>query len=143
MKISRIVLIIAAVLVSFSVGCSGKKDFSKEQVIMNSWSAALKNRDYAAYSKIEAHPRSVDAFNEMYKDYFPSDIVVIAVSKPSEEKNDVDMNRFVSRTVDFGLDIVMRKDNARVPSQGSVILVEYKKAPGVWLVADKTIIRTK
>lgn len=143
MKISRILLVLTAVLVCFSAGCSGKKDFTKEQVLLNSWAAALKNRDYAAYSKIEAHPRTADAFSEMYKDYYPSDITVIGVSKPSEEKNDADMNRFVSRTVDFGLDIIMRKDNARIPSQGSVILVEYKNAPGVWLVADKTIIRTK
>jgi hypothetical protein len=131
------------ILSAVAAGCSGKKDFSKEQSLLSGWSFAIKNRDYAAYSKLEAHPRSADQFLEMYKDYYPADIAVVSVSKASEEKNDADLNIYVSRTVDFGLNVIMRKDNARVPSLGSVVLVEYKKQPGVWLIADKTIMRSE
>jgi HJR/Mrr/RecB family endonuclease len=142
MKFSRI-SIIPVLLLCAAAGCSGKKDFSKEQLLLNSWSAALKNRDYSAYTRLEAHPRSADQFLEMYKDYFPGDPIVMSVTKPSEEKSDVDDKRYISRTVDFGLDIVMRKDGTKIPSQGSVVLVQYRNQSGTWLVADKTIIRSK
>ena len=142
MKFSRMGIVVVLLLCA-AAGCSGKKDFSKEQLLLNSWSSALKNRDFAAYSRIEAHPRSADQFLEMYKDYYPGDPVVLSVTKPSEEKPDADDKRFISRTVDFGLDIVMRRDGTKIPSLGSVVLVQYRGQSGTWLIADKTIIRSK
>ena len=124
-------------------GCSKKPVYENERALLNSWAMSIRNKDYLLYRKFEAFPKTQDQFLEMYRDYYPADISVVRVSKPSEEKNDADLNIYVSRTVDFGMNVIMRKDNARVPSLGSVVLIQYRKQPDVWLVADKTIIRSE
>ena len=137
-----LIIVIAVSVCAISWGCSGKKDFSKEQSLLTTWSSALKNMDFPAYAHLEAHPRQPEQFAEMYRDYYPSGIVVLDVSAVSEEKRDAENRLFTSKDVSFGADIIMRKDNSRVPAQGEVKLVRYKDQ-GSWLIADKTIIRSK
>jgi len=136
-------VVLISVLMLAVAGCSDKKDFSKQQYIMNAWSQAIKNRDYTAYSKIEAHPKQPDQFMEMYKDYYPAEIFVVDVTKPSKERIDAEQKKCISRTVSFCVDIIMRKDGSKIPSTGSVELVQYTEGQGSWLIADKTIIRSK
>ncbi|MGL4369064.1 MAG: hypothetical protein ACRCUT_05245 [Spirochaetota bacterium] len=127
----------------FFAGCSGKKDFSAEQSILGGWGNTLKNRDYAGYRAFEAYPRASEQFSEMYRDYYISNITVIDVSKPSGMRNSAEGKSFISKTVTFGADIIMRKDNSRIPASGTVDLLNFSDNSGRWLISGKTIIRSK
>jgi len=120
-------------------GCSKEKDYSTEQGILSVWAQAVKNRDYSLYSKTSAYPRSIDQFNEVYKDYYISDITVVAVSDVSDPMKDPGGEKFKKKEVSFSGYTVTRKDMKKAPLSGKADLYQFDSKPGVWLVANRIL----
>jgi hypothetical protein len=134
-----IALTIAACMMFSYAGCSKEKDYSTEQGILSVWAQAVKNRDYSLYSKTSAYPRSIDQFNEVYKDYYISDITVVAVSDVSDPMKDPGGEKFKKKEVSFSGYTVTRKDMKKAPLSGKADLYQFDSKPGVWLVANRIL----
>ena len=132
-----------ALFFSAVTGCSKKKNYSDLQNQMNGWANTLKNRDYAGYRAFEAYPKAPDQFAEMYREYYISDITVVDVSSQSDPRKSAEGRLFTEKTVTFGADIIMRSDGRRIPSSGTVELVNFSDAGQKWMIADKMITRKK
>ena len=131
-------LIAMLMFIAAIVSCSGKKDFSSEQGILNAWATAAKNRDNGAYSRVSAYPRTPDQFNEMYRDYYFADIIVVDVSGESDPVKGADGKSFVKKEISFTGYSVNRKDNKRSPMTGKVDLIKFKDGTA-WLVANRVV----
>lgn len=131
-------MIVSLFLVSAIVSCSSKKDFSAEQSLLGVWANAAKNRDLASYTRISAYPRSAEQFNEMYRDYYFSDIVVVDVSGESDSLKDSGGQSYVKKEISFTGYSVNRKDAKRSPMTGKVDLVKFSGGTS-WLVSSRVV----
>jgi hypothetical protein len=138
MRKSTACLIASLMFAAVFISCSGKKDFSSEQGILSAWATAAKNRDNGAYSRVSAYPRTQDQFNEMYRDYYFADIVVVDVSGESDPVKDAAGKSFVKKEISFTGYSVNRKDNKRSPMTGKVDLIKFKDGTA-WLVANRVV----
>jgi hypothetical protein len=136
---NAIMIILAGCMLFAFAGCSKEKDYSSEQGILSVWAQALKNRDYSLYSKTSAYPRTVEQFNEAYKDYFISDVTVVAVSDVSDSLKDSGGVSYKKKEVSFSGYTVTRKDMKKAPLTGKADLYQFDSKPGVWLVANRIL----
>jgi hypothetical protein len=141
MKKSLVWILSFTVLVA--VGCSHKKDYSAEQGLLNAWSVALKNRDFSLYSKYEAYPKTIDQFNEVYRDYYFSDIVVMDVGSTSDPLKNSNDESYVKKEISFSGYVISRKDQKRSPFTGKLDLVNFPSKKDLWLIANRMIVRSE
>lgn len=122
-------------------GCSGTKNYSEETARLNTWASAVKNRDYSMYKKIEANPRSVDQFNEMYKEYYLESITVVKVEESSKDLKTPEGKEFSKKTVTCGGEIIIRANSKKTSFRGVFDMIQYTSPKSDWLIAGRTIIR--
>jgi hypothetical protein len=138
MRKTTVCLIVSLISLSAIISCSGKKDYSAEQGLLNMWANAAKNHDLGAYSRTSAYPRTAEQFNEMYRDYYFTDIVVVDVSGISDPVKDPGSQTFVKKEISFTGYSVNRKDNKKSPMTGKVDLVKFTGGTS-WLVASRVV----
>jgi hypothetical protein len=136
---NSIVIICAICCMYVLIGCSKEKDYSAEQGVLNVWAQAVKNRDYSLYSKCSAYPRSIDQFNEVYKDYYITDVTVVAVTDVSDPMKDPGGDSYKKKEVSFSGYTVSRKDMKKASLTGKADLYQFDSKPGVWLVANRIL----
>ena len=89
----RKVYTLLLILSIFIVFLCKKEDKAQELgYVLQKWAKAIEKLDYKKYSVCEAYPRSWAVFNEIYKDDYFTDIMVIEVGEPDEDniKKDID-----------------------------------------------------
>jgi hypothetical protein len=137
------VLAFVTLLLFAAGGCSHKKDYSSEQGLLNAWGSSIKNRDYSLYSKYEAYPKTIDQFNEIYKDYYISDIIVVDISSTSDPLKNADDETYVKREASVSGYVVTRKDQKRYPFNGKIDLINLSSKKDVWTIANRIIVRSE
>jgi hypothetical protein len=124
------------------IGCSEKKSYENERALLNSWALSIKNKDYQLYKKLDASPKPMEQFLEMYKEYYLSNIVIKEVSDPSKEKTDSEGKIFIKCDIICSGDIIMRKDSRKSPFAATFECIHYKNSASEWLVSGRTLIRS-
>jgi hypothetical protein len=137
------VLMLCIFVLFVAGGCSHKKDYSMDQGLLNAWAVAIKNRDFALYSKYEAYPKTVDQFNEIYKDYYFSDINVINVSSPSDPLKNSNDEMYIRKEASISGYVISRKDQKRNPFTGKVDLIYPVSGKGVWKITNRIVVRSE
>ena len=126
-----------------AVGCSHKKDYSMEQGLLNAWGSAIKNRDFSLYSKYEAYPKTIDQFNEIYKDYYFSDIIVIDISSPSDPLKNSNDELYIKKEASISGYVISRKDQKRSHFTGKIDLISMSSKKDLWMIANRIIVRSE
>ena len=139
--------VILLFLLSFFCACKEKERFVEADIILNKWSKASETLNYEEYKKSEAYPREKAVFNEIYKDYYFSRVIVKKVEALNEHdiKTDFEGNSFIKRNVFFECTEFNRqtqKEHQFV--KGEVFFIKFvnciREKEG-WLMANRTIIR--
>ena len=149
MKIVRITAAALAAMMVLATGCSKKEDLSQYDVLLRKWCRSLRDLNYANYRACEAHPKSAPVFQEMYRDYYFEDIMIVDIEDPDDEnrKKDPEGNEFRYRGADFECSEVSRRTGR--PTQvvrGNVLFVRYLEGPRKGdgrLLSNRTIVRIK
>jgi len=137
------VLVFLSLMLFAAGGCSRKKDYSSEQGFLNAWGTAIKTRDFSLYSKYEAFPKTIDQFNEIYRDYYFSDIFVVDISSPSDPLKDFNDEMYIKKEASIAGYIVFRKDQRRSPFSGKIDFINRTSRKDVWLIANRIIVRSE
>ena len=115
--------------------------------MLQKWAKAIEKLDYKKYSVCEAYPRSWAVFNEIYKDDYFTDIMVIEVGEPDEDniKKDYKGNAFIRCSVSFeGAAVKRGKSESYQIIRGDIIFIKFiecDRSDEGWLISNRTIIR--
>jgi hypothetical protein len=139
----KLVLTLLSFVLFAAIGCSHKKEYSSEQGFLNAWGTAIKNRDYSLYSKYEAYPKTVDQFNEIYRDYYFSDINVIDIGSPSDPLKNSDNEMYIKKEASISGFVVSRKDQKKFPFTGKIDFISRESRKDVWMIANRIIVRSE
>ncbi|MCL2025936.1 MAG: hypothetical protein FWG92_03930 [Leptospirales bacterium] len=139
--------IVLLFLLSLFFACKEKARFVEADIILDKWSKASETLNYEEYRKYKAYPREKAVFNEIYKDYYFSQVIVTKVEDLDERdiRTDFEGNSFIKRNVFFEcieFDRQTQKERQRV--KGEVFFIKFigsaREKEG-WLMANRTFIR--
>ena len=131
----------------FFYACKEKERFVEADIVLNKWSKASETLNYEDYKKCEAYPKEKTDFDEIYKNYYFSQITVTKIEDLNERdtKTDFEGNSFIKRNVFFEcieFNRQTQKENQFV--KGEVFFIKFvncaREKEG-WLMANRTIIR--
>lgn len=131
MKKKLLIIIIPIILFS----CKSEKDYTNQ---LNSklikWTNSTKNLDYKSYKKMVKNVKSADQFNEIYRDYyFENPILIEYIIVEQTEKS-------IVFEVKLLLNSVVRKTMDTSEIVG-MVLVEYDIEEKEYLIKDHVFIR--
>ena len=140
-------IIALLLLLFFLYSCKEKERFAEPEIILNKWSKATETLNYEDYRKCEAYPREKAVFNEIYKDYYFSQVTVTKIEDLDKHdiKKDFEGNSFIKRNVFFQCAEFDRQTQKKRQSvKGEVFFIKFtdsaREKEG-WLMANRTIIR--
>ncbi len=144
-KIIIPILLLSLIIVS----CKEKEKFVEPDFVLKKWAGAIKSLNYKRYKECEAYPKSGGVFSNMYKSYYPSDIMVVSIEDLDEEdiKKDYKGASYHQRKVEFEFTEISRKRKRAVQLvRGDVFFVKFLDGLNVkkgWLMANRTLTRVK
>jgi hypothetical protein len=125
--------------------CSKEEKHPEPEYVLGRWARAIKDLDYASYSRCEAYPKSEDVFREMYRDFYYSDVMLTDIDKPDRKdvRRDHEDNPYIHRSVSFEGNVVRR--GSTKPYQvirGDVVFIRFtgKRSQQGWMMSNRTLV---
>ncbi len=145
----KIFVFLIVLIAATSITCKRKKKFLTPTVVMRKWSRSIKTLNYNIYRQCEAYPKTQKAFLEMYKDFYPENLMVIYVDDVDKKtvRKDAAGDKYFQRKVNFEFsDIKRSTKKQQFVVRGTVDFVRFTSGARVkdgWLMASRNMMRIK
>ena len=142
-------LLVTILILTLCVSCKEKELFYEPDKVLNKWARAIEKLDYKSYKSCEASPKEQQTFYEMYKEYYPTDVMVVDVSDLDEEdvRETSDGEKYLVRNVQFEWTEVQRETRKPVKlMRGDIDFIQFqdeKRRNEGWLMFNRTLIEIK